>query len=140
MGATTTSSGEQIDNMQEAIGFDGYNGDVTGDKEATLGVNCGFTTGRNGVLVRKVIGVDLYNQSLTGSVSKTLSRSATDSDHVPVVLIEAEKPVYTLKIRGGREGGGKGALIQTDLSATLGTNQDQYMFVPTRGAKVLFSR
>ena len=32
------------------IGFDGYNGDLTGEKAATLGVNCGMCTGRNGVL------------------------------------------------------------------------------------------
>ena len=37
---------------------------------------------------------------------------------------------YTLKIRSGCEGGGKGALIQTDLSATLATNNDQYLFQP----------
>lgn len=44
---------------------------------------------------------------------------------------------YTLKIRGGvavdsnGKGAGKGALVQTDLSATLGCNQDQYLFQPT---------
>lgn len=32
------------------IGFDGYNGDLTGEKAATLGVNCGVSTGRNGVI------------------------------------------------------------------------------------------
>ena len=36
----------------------------------------------------------------------------------------------TLKIRGGREGGGKGALIQTDQSATLGCNNGQTLFKP----------
>ena len=33
-----------------AEGFDGYNGDLTGDVAATLGVNCGMSTGRNGVM------------------------------------------------------------------------------------------
>lgn len=37
---------------------------------------------------------------------------------------------YTLKIRSGCEGGGKGALVQTDMSATLATNNDQYLFQP----------
>lgn len=32
------------------IGFDGYNGDLTDDLSATLGVNCGMSTGRNGVI------------------------------------------------------------------------------------------
>ena len=36
----------------------------------------------------------------------------------------------TLKIRSGREGGGKGALIQENKSATLGCNNDQTVFVP----------
>ena len=31
-------------------GFDGYNGDLTGDVAATLGMNCGMSTGRNGVM------------------------------------------------------------------------------------------
>ena len=48
-------------------------------------------------------------------------------------------PCYTLKIRGGcetyvrRDGkkgtAGKGPLVQCDVSATLGTTQDQYLFV-----------
>ena len=41
-----------------------------------------------------------------------------------------EQIPYTLKIRSGCEGGGKGALIQEDLSATLATNNDQYLFQP----------
>lgn len=36
---------------------------------------------------------------------------------------------YTLKIRSGCEGDGKGALVQTDKSATLSTLQDQTFFV-----------
>lgn len=35
---------------------------------------------------------------------------------------------YTMKIRGGCEGGGKGALVQEELSATLATHQDQTIF------------
>ena len=35
----------------EAVeGFDGFNGDLTGDIAATLGVNCGMSTGRNGIM------------------------------------------------------------------------------------------
>lgn len=37
---------------------------------------------------------------------------------------------YLLKIRSGCEGGGKGALIQTEKSATLSTLQDQTLFQP----------
>lgn len=35
---------------------------------------------------------------------------------------------YTVKIRSGCEGGGKGALVQKELSATLATHQDQTLF------------
>ena len=41
-----------------------------------------------------------------------------------------EQVPYTLKIRSGCEGGGKGALVQEDKSATLATNNDQYLFQP----------
>ena len=36
--------------VMQAVGYDGYNGAVTDDKAATLGVNCGMSTGRNGVI------------------------------------------------------------------------------------------
>ncbi len=76
---------------RDGCGFYGYNGTLTGQVSATLGVNCGMTTGRNGVI---------------------------------------EGKAYTLKIRSGCEGGGKGALIQTEKSATLSTLQDQTLFQP----------
>ena len=37
---------------------------------------------------------------------------------------------YTLKIRSGCEGGGKGALVQENQNATLATHNDQYLFQP----------
>lgn len=37
---------------------------------------------------------------------------------------------YTLKIRGGCAGGGKGALVQTEKTGTLSTLQDQTLFQP----------
>ena len=55
-----------------------------------------------------------------------LSTYGTGGNNQPFVL---ETP-KTLKIRSGCEGGGKGALIQDDLSATLGCNNDQTLFVP----------
>lgn len=35
---------------------------------------------------------------------------------------------YTVRIRGGCDGGGKGALVQTEKSGTLGTGNDQTLF------------
>ena len=61
------------------------------------------------------------------SVAQTvLSTYGTGGNNQPFVL---ETP-KTLKIRSGCEGGGKGALVQDDLSATLACNNDQTVFVP----------
>ena len=34
-----------------------------------------------------VVGVDLYSLALTGGVSKTLNSAATDSDHIPCIMV-----------------------------------------------------
>ena len=168
------------------FGLDGYNGSVS-DKAATLGVNCGMSTGRNGVVLNDQGG---NRMDVTDEVTCTLRAEA---HHPPCVLesagfctehsaksrtigyeeelsptlragvvpaavalenhpndgrikIEDEGKVQTLssrmgtggnnvplvmKIRSGCEGGGKGALIQTDKSATLACNNDQTLFVPS---------
>lgn len=51
-------------------------------------------------------------------------------------------PAYMLKLRGGSDTyikpdgkigtAGKGALIQVEVSATIGVTQDQYLFVPKK--------
>ncbi|MDO5546813.1 MAG: DNA cytosine methyltransferase [Eubacteriales bacterium] len=61
-------------------------------------------------------------QALTGQMG-------TGGNNVPLVMEECLAP-QTLKIRGGCEGGGKGAQVASDLSATLGCNNDQTVFVP----------
>ena len=55
-----------------------------------------------------------------GNVQTLTSRMGTGGNNVPLVM----------KIRSGCEGGGKGALIQTDKSATLSCNNDQTLFEP----------
>ena len=55
-----------------------------------------------------------------------MSTYGTGGNNQPFVM---ETP-KTLKIRSGCEGGGKGALIQDNKSATLGCNNDQALFVP----------
>ena len=67
-------------------------------------------------------------------------KSYTGGGNVPLVLDGVENsgkevensPAVTLKIRSGCEGGGKGAIWQEEKSATLGCNNDQTVFVPTR--------
>lgn len=53
-----------------------------------------------------------------------------ESDHRETSTRCTEPVAYTLKIRSGCEGGGKGALWQTEKSATLSTLQDQTLFQP----------
>ena len=57
------------------------------------------------------------------------STYGTGGNNQPFVVGEAPAP-KTLKIRSGCEGGGKGPLIQEDVSATLSCNNDQTLFVP----------
>lgn len=52
----------------------------------------------------------------------------TGGNNQPFV-VEGNTP-KTIKIRSGREGGGKGALIQENMSATISCNNDQTLFVP----------
>ena len=53
-----------------------------------------------------------------------------ESDHRETSTRCTEPVAYTLKIRSGCEGGGKGALWQTEKSATLSTLQDKTLFQP----------
>ena len=65
-------------------------------------------------------------ETTDGKISPCLmARAGTGGNQLPLVAVP-----YTLKIRSGCDGGGKGALIQEDKSATLATNNDQYLFQP----------
>ena len=61
-------------------------------------------------------------------VAPTISATyGTGGNNQPFVVGDTPK---TLKIRSGCEGGGTGALIQNNKSATLSCNNDQTLFVP----------
>ena len=162
---------------REGEGFDGYNGDLTGVVSSTLGVNCGVSTGRNGVIERRLDAVafaqnqrdevrdlqgkagalmaepgmkqqtfvaysfdSLASNSMKSSnphsgcreveVAKCLDTTDPNPSKNQGGIAIVEPIPYTLKIRSGCEGGGKGALVQEDKSATLATNNDQYLFQP----------
>ena len=114
-----------------------------------------MSTGRNGVLVLNDQGGN--RMDVTEGVTCTLR---SEAHHPPLVFenhsqdtrfkgplevaqtvsatygmggnnqpLVVETPM-TLKIRSGCEGGGKGALIQENKSATLGCHNDQAVFVP----------
>ena len=111
----------------DCIGVDIYNTALTGDKPCPLTAEGHSSTGtcpkvmipvafEPGIASRE--GGHIYE-----NVSGTLRANAGDNQMATA---------YTLKIRGGCEGGGKGALIQTDKSATLSTLQDQTLFQPVQ--------
>ena len=66
-----------------ATGFDGYNGELTGDVSSTLGVNCGMSTGRNGIVLNDQGG---NRMDVTDEVTATLRAEA---HHPPVVMESA---------------------------------------------------
>lgn len=64
-----------------------------------------------------VIGFDVYNTVATGAVSPTLGAGAGEHGHKPVIV----------RMREGKEGGGKGPLVSEDKSLTLATANDQIL-------------
>lgn len=63
-----------------AAGFDGYNGSVTGDVEATLGINCGMSSGRNGVVLNDQGG------SRMGVTKDKVAALRAEAHHPPCVM------------------------------------------------------
>lgn len=63
-------------------------------------------------------------------LARTLDTSIPDPSKNQGGIAIVEPVAYTVKIRSGCEGGGKGALVQTEKSATLSTLQDQTLFQP----------
>ena len=137
-----------------SIAVDGYNSAIS-EEATTLGVNCGMSTGRNGVLILNDQGGN--RMDITEGATCTLRAEAHHPPLVfenhsqdtrfkgPLEVAQTVSATYgmggnnqplvvetpkTLKIRSGCEGGGKGALIQEDKSATLGCHNDQTVFVP----------
>lgn len=62
------------------------------------------------------------------SVARLAKNCAAGNDRV--VAEGGRNAAYTLKIRSGCAGGGKGALVQTEKTGTLSTLQDQTLFQP----------
>jgi len=69
-----------IEDCVGATGFDGYNGELTGSVSSTLGVNCGMSTGRNGIVLNDQGG---NRMDVTDDVTATLRAEA---HHPPVVM------------------------------------------------------
>ena len=140
-------------------GCDPYNGDTTGEVSSTLGVNCGMSSGRTGVVELKSAGFCTEPSAKARDIGYEEERSPTlRTDVVPAVLAIENHPTDSrvsiskdgvvetltsrmgtggnnvpllLKIRQGQtKGGGKGILIQENKSATLSCGNDQTLFEP----------
>ena len=79
---SATLSTSQTQTLFQAVGCDMYNQDLTGDKSATVGVNCGLSTGRNGVVVYDARG----NGDGKTVCTITGGHCATISDYTPIVM------------------------------------------------------
>ena len=104
-------------------GIDGYNGDITGDKSATLGVNCGMSTGRNGVITDTHIlddqGGSVMNVRTDG---KAPTIRAQMGGHPPVVMTP-ESCVAFEPGASRRLGGYAWEDVAGTLRANMGDNQ-----------------
>lgn len=106
-----------------AIGLDGYNSTDTGDTAATLGVNCGMSTGRNGVCIPYSVTDSCRLEDLAADAldqGDKYGDVATNSRHnrsLPCVLRQGSFANYvegefgTLQASGGDCGGGSENLI-----------------------------
>ena len=73
-----------------------------------------------------VYALDCMNAKVIQEKSGTLCAKSNGG-----YSLNFQNPIaYTVKIRSGCAGGGKGALVQTEKSATLSTLQDQTLFQP----------
>ena len=95
------------------------NGAGTADCTDAIPVNLQIATRHKSLGERTGLGI-----GRAGDAAYTLQEG---HEHGVCCLDDAK--AYTLKIRSGCEGGGKGALVQTEKSATLSTLQDQTLFV-----------
>lgn len=107
------------------IGFDGHHGSVTGDKSSTLGVNCGMSTGRNGVMVLENHSADSrVTVSDDGKVQTLTSRMDTGGGNVPLVMekqptayVICSKDSYAMKSDNPHSG-----IYKADVARTLDLN------------------
>lgn len=93
--------------------------------EATPGHSQASPSGHDsGRKTDAVFALDCMNAKVIQEKSGTLCAKSNGG-----YSLNFQNPIaYTVKIRSGCAGGGKGALVQTELSATLSTLQDQTLF------------
>ena len=126
-GDSSESIGESIE--RECIGFDGYNQSVTGN--VSKAITSAATDSDHVPLVlqdKPIYCVDEGGGKSACNITENVSPTLTCTHRGEPVICDSVP--YTLQIRSGCEGDGKGPLIQTDKSACLTAAQTQTLFQP----------
>ena len=111
----------------ERTGVSGNSDESVKTWEATPGHSQASPSGHDsGRKTDAVYALDCMNAKVIQEKSGTLCAKSNGG-----YSLNFQNPIaYTVKIRSGCAGGGKGALVQTELSATISTLQDQTLFQP----------
>ena len=100
----------------------------------TLTGKMGTGGGNVPMIINEARSVDLRNQRLGDDKAETLHGCGHGSSVAAIIEPQNNMggtlPPITMQIRSGCEGGGKGALMQIDKSATLSTHNTQTLFEP----------
>lgn len=80
---------------------------------------------KGGKLVLQAVPCALRNRG----GGKEIEVRMDDDKSNALTSVQTDSLVFTLRIRCGCDGGGKGALIQTDKSGTLACNNDQTLII-----------
>ena len=84
-------------------GIDGYNASFTGDKNSTLGVNCGMSTGRNGVCAFHGQASHTAGVSVSTEVSPTLMNTK-QVDVLSEAIVRHLTPLECERLQGFPDG------------------------------------
>jgi DNA (cytosine-5)-methyltransferase 1 len=85
---------------KESVGFDGYNGDLTGEVSSTLGVNCGMSTGRNGIITQASVAFHV-NQRDEVIDLHGVSGALLATRNMQMQTFVAQEPLLCLNDHGG---------------------------------------
>jgi len=103
----------------KAEGFDGYNSSETGEKSATLGVNCGMSTGRNGVVCFEPRSQDGEPRIHESGICPTLN-TAQGGQRQPCVCLHATQDPITAENRSHALGANSSQAVMYDASGSQG--------------------
>lgn len=112
---SATTFGTSTENT--SISIDGYNGSVD-EVASTLGVNCGMSTGRNGVMFENH-GQDTRFKELEEIAPTVLSTYGTGGNNQPFVVSNVKS--YDVRLTSEGTKNARANVYETDVSRTLDT-------------------